>query len=1229
MASKKKDLSQRFMLFLVIFFNLTGVLCFSDLSFVTEPRDVTAVRGARVVLDCQAVGEPPVDIRWLRNRVRVLDGERVQVLSNGSLLISSVSGGREVREEASDEAVYHCMAKNKYGAILSQRAQLTIARIPSFVVQPQPLVVRQGEVARFTCDVTSNPLASITWQLNQRVLPVQSERITVLPNGVLQISDVKDKDAGKYRCLATNLAGQVASEEASLSVESAPGLTASARPEIVVAPQNHSVAQRGTAVLECVARGNPRPLVSWSRADGKPIDVSNTRVLGGGNLLIANVQPHHGALYLCRATTPRTRNYTSVVANLTVLAPPTLLERPESQTHPRAGTARFSCQTQAVPPPHITWLKNGQQLHSNGRIKVYTSKLVITQIMPEDDGMYQCVAENSQGAVQWGARLSVVMSEERPSAPRNVRAETISSSAILLAWERPSYNAHKVIAYSVHYTKAEGLNNEEYQAVIGNDTTSYIVDGLEAACNYSFYVVAYMPLGASRSSSPLTQVTLEDVPLRTPELSLSSLSPTDILVSWQRLPVRLSRGRIRGYKLSVRTATEANMTTLELPGEAEHHLLQGLQSDTIYLLRITASTRVGWSQPSAWTSHRTPKTSSSTVPLAPVLQLQPINCTSISVRWHPSPGGAAALGYRLYYHEEGQAEGSSHQLPADDLEYTVTGLGPREKYHVKLLAFGQNGDGYHADQTVSTPGCPSAPTRRVATLPSPDHLTSQSHNASAVLLRWRRPAFAVGRLLNYTIRYNPVGPQNASTIHYTHTTNQSVLVPGLSPNTRYEFSVRLNLDLLSSGWSASVYHRTPPEAPQLPPASVRALLIEERTALVSWREPEQPGVVVAHYTILYATHTSWLAGEWQILQREGSTTMALLENLEPGGFYVIKMSASNQAGDGPFSPALQLSMQAGRTKNPRHTHGISQTIAVSGGVFSVDQGSVTGVVSGVCIALACILVCVLILISKSRTRKVVISKPAAGGHSDSSVVSLGDGAPESLEVLVPMIDHHFIDSKGGTNLVINAAGPIMAASQSRSKTWSLFKTEEKHQPSRERSMLRGCVYEAGKTLLRYEEELTVASQQPACLRPHSSTRQADAETSDGSGGTGDSGNYSHDEESSGSDDSSPTSEEGAGEPDGPVSGGTSLSLSDEMFTPEPAADHMCAVALSDQKCPVTLPPHESGEEKGGVPLSGEMCVVSVSDGRAAVSLGHTECATSSSLPVHLHSGAFSSPAQHC
>ena len=58
-------------------------------------------------------------------------------------------------------------------------------------------------------------------------------------------------------------------------------------------------------------------------------------------------------------------------------------------------------------------------------------------------------------------------------------------------------------------------------------------------------------------------------------------------------------------------------------------------------------------------------------------------------------------------------------------------------------------------------------------------------------------------------------------------------------------------------------------APSQPPAGLRVTLIEDDIALVSWREPTEPNVVVTRYTILYASQKAWMAGRWQILQREG------------------------------------------------------------------------------------------------------------------------------------------------------------------------------------------------------------------------------------------------------------------------------------------------------------------------------------------------------------------------
>ncbi|XP_073327917.1 protogenin B [Pagrus major] len=1109
MAKFKMKNYQHWLLF-VLFIPLSSVLCFSELSFITEPSDVTALPKDPAVLDCQAHGQPPVTIKWLKNGVRLAESEHVQFLPNGSLYIPKI---KHTKEE-SDEGFYQCLSQNKYGAILSQRSRLTIASISEFLLHPVPMVVTEGCVARFSCAVTSSPPATITWELNQSTLPLQTDRITVLPNGVLQIHNVQLEDAGQYRCVATNIGSRLKSREATLTVNQGAGPKPRQRPRIIAGPQNVTVSLHQTVVLECVATGNPWPIISWSRADSKPIDVYNAKVLGNGNLVITDVSSKHSGVYLCRATTPGTRNYTIAAANITVQVPPSIVERPESQTRPRAGTARFMCQAEGVPPPRISWLKNGEEVHLNGRIKMYNSKLVITQIIPEDDAIYQCVAESEQGSMLSLARLIVVMSEDRPSAPRNIHAETISSSAILLAWERPLYNADKVIAYSIHYMKAEGLNNEEYQVVIGNDTTSYIIDDLEPARNYSFYIVAYMPMGASRMSDQVSQHTLEDVPLRTPELSLTSHSSTDIQVSWQPLPAKVSRGRLSAYRLSYRTAVDNTVTSVEIPQNSTEYLLEGLQPDTIYLLRMAAATRVGWCEPSAWTSHRTPKTSSSKVPSAPILQLEPLNCTSIVARWQISPESVAVQGYRLCYHEEGQPEQPTIQLQSQNYTYTISGLDPRRKYHVKILAVSQAGDGYQTDQTVSTPGCVSARDQPTASPPPPDHVTVSANNSSAVALRWSRPAFPSGKAVSYTVRCTPVGTHNASAIRYLQTTKQSVMVQSLDPNTRYEFVVRLHVDQMSSPWSSVVYHQTLPAAPSQPPAAVRITLIEDDTALVSWREPVEPNVVVSHYTILYASQKAWLGGRWQILQREGSHTMALLEKLEPGNVYLVKISASNQVGDGPFSNIVELVPTRGnahRSKNPRHSDRFPDTTMFSDGLYHIDQRSMTGIIVGVSIALACIVMCALILISKGRPSKSSTHKVIGLGAAEDPRAGLSlpnERLTENAEALIPMINAQFIDAKGGSNIVINSAGLVSSKNHSR---WLLFNRDIIN-PDESDVERRASLYEAGKTVLRYEEHLGSAPLPPSSREIiYGPLHSESSQSSEGSQETGDSGHYSNEE----------------------------------------------------------------------------------------------------------------------
>lgn len=63
-------------------------------------------------------------------------------------------------------------------------------------------------------------------------------------------------------------------------------------------------------------------------------------------------------------------------------------------------------------------------------------------------------------------------------------------------------------------------------------------------------------------------------------------------------------------------------------------------------------------------------------PKSPELYLEPLNCTTISVKWQQDSEDTAAIqGYKLYYKEEGQQENGPIFLDTSDLLYTLSGLG--------------------------------------------------------------------------------------------------------------------------------------------------------------------------------------------------------------------------------------------------------------------------------------------------------------------------------------------------------------------------------------------------------------------------------------------------------------------------------------------------------------------------------------------------------------------------
>ncbi|XP_044836856.1 immunoglobulin superfamily DCC subclass member 4 isoform X3 [Mauremys mutica] len=862
---------------------------------------------------------------------------------------------------------------------------LAVEGLSRFFQQPESQTVEENGMARFECRIEGLPSPVITWEKDQAAVPAEPRFIT-LPNGILQIVDVRESDAGAYHCIATNAARKRFSDDAILSVlkGSQPAVTRDVA--IVAAPENTTVVVGESAVMECMASADPTPFVSWIRQDGKPIS-TDVIVLGRTNLLIPRAQPHHSGVYVCRANKPQTRQFVTAAAELSVLAPPSISQSPETISRTRASTARFVCKAEGEPAPVIHWLKNGEPILSNGRVKIQSSgSLVINQIGLEDAGYYQCVAENRLGMACATAKLSVIVREGLPSAPKKVSAVSLSSTTVLVSWERPEYNSEQIIGFSLHYQKALGTDNVEYQFAVNNDTTELQVKDLEPNTNYVFYMVAYSQLGASRTSSSIIVRTLEDVPSSAPQLSLSSTTPADIRVTWLPLPPELSNGKITKYKIDYCTLKEADQISSTEVGANETQItLESLHPNKVYKVRIAASTSAGYGAPSEWTQHRTPDKDNQThVPFAPTELKVRAKMESLLVTWQPPANHAQISGYKLYYREVGTEE-TSDETPSDgpeeeswDVEpiklkkkvkqYELTRLAPGRLYEVKLVAFNKHEDGYAAvwkGKTEKAPVTAVDPAVQKGPPLPPAQVYAESNSSTSIWLRWKKPDFTTVKIVNYTVRFSPWGLKNASLVTYYTSSDEGILISGLKPYTKYEFAVQSNGVGIDGPFGSVVERFTLPDRPSTPPSDLRLHPINPYAVQVHWCPPVEPNGIIVEYVILYNANNTQPDDMWTLLRKEGNIFSTEVRGLESDTRYYFKMGAKTIVGSGPYS-------------NVKDVHTLREKLS-----DVLDIHSVTGIIVGVCLGLLCILFCMCASFRSSKQREALpsLDSQAAGNHS--------------------------------------------------------------------------------------------------------------------------------------------------------------------------------------------------------------------------------------------------------
>lgn len=93
------------------------------------------------------------------------------------------------------------------------------------------------------------------------------------------------------------------------------------------------------------------------------------------------------------------------------------MEPVEQVTVVLGSLVTLACEARGMPPPSLSWLKDGQplSLHRNLLLDGQETRLHLTAVASHDAGLYSCVASNAAGSSTKTFNLTV-LGEKRPTS---------------------------------------------------------------------------------------------------------------------------------------------------------------------------------------------------------------------------------------------------------------------------------------------------------------------------------------------------------------------------------------------------------------------------------------------------------------------------------------------------------------------------------------------------------------------------------------------------------------------------------------------------------------------------------------------------------------------------------------------------------------------------------------------------------------------------------------------
>ncbi|XP_049682850.1 contactin-3-like isoform X3 [Accipiter gentilis] len=833
-------------LFLVSF-----VGCLGDLeNSRTKMRSAVSVReGQGVVLLC---GPPPrageLSFAWIFNEYPSFvqeDSRRFVSQETGHLYIAKV--------EPSDVGNYTCVVTSTVtnSQVLGSPTPLVLRTDgvmgeyePKIEVQfPETLPAAKGSTVKLECFALGNPVPQINWRRTDG-LPFPSKIKLRKSNGMIEIPNFQQEDAGLYECITENSRGKNIARGR---------LTYYAKPHWIQMIKDTEAAVEDTLYWDCRASGKPKPSYRWLK-NGDQLSIEGRIQIENGALTISNLNLTDSGRYQCIAENKH--GVISSSADLRVVA-----SAPDFSKNPMkkliqvqiGSTVTFECKPKASPKAKCSWKKGGEQLHENERIMLLKDgELRIANVTKVDAGSYTCLATNQFGTASGSTNLIVTEPTRITLAPSNMDV-TVGESVIL-----PCQVQHDPIL------------DISFTWYFNGTLTDFKKDASH-----------FEKVGGSASG---------DLMIRNIQLKHSGKyvcmvkTEVDSVASAADLIVRGSPGPPEHVKVDEITDTTAQISWQE--GTDNHSPV------TTYTIQARTPFSVGWQRVT-------------TVPEIPPSEVSGGggSRSELVITWDPIPEelqNGEGFGYVVAFRPFGTTTWIQTVVTSPDTPRYVfrnESILPFSPYEVKVGVYNNKGEGPFSSVTTvfSAEEEPST---------APSGVSATSLSSSVIEVSWTAIPWKMssGRLLGYEVRYWNNGEKEESSNRVKAAGNEtSVRITGLKSNLAYYTAVRAYNSAGAGPFSATVNATTKKTPPSQPPGNVVWNVTDSRVIL-SWEEVRamENESEVTGYKVLYRTTSQT---NMNVLNTDKTTAELLLQFNED---YIIEVKATTEGGDGTSSDQILI-----------------------------------------------------------------------------------------------------------------------------------------------------------------------------------------------------------------------------------------------------------------------------------------------------------------------------------